>query len=51
MDSIRVSEAPDSGSIPDEATREDKLLLPAVCPFLFLSKALLVLSMRAKASR
>jgi hypothetical protein len=23
MDSIRVSEAPDSGSIPDEATKEE----------------------------
>lgn len=38
MDSIRVSEAPDSGSIPDEATKEGNCGLSPQFPLLFSSK-------------
>lgn len=37
MDRISDSDSEDTGSIPVGATREDKLLLPAVCPFLFIA--------------
>ena len=40
MDSIRVSEAPDTGSIPVEATSEDKVRFFRLCPFSFSSKRL-----------
>ena len=37
MDSIRVSEAPDPGSIPGEATKADNLGHSNECPFLLFS--------------
>ena len=40
MDSIRVSEAPDSGSIPDEATSMYKLLYMWIIRFFYLAELL-----------